>query len=203
MKTPRPEYWNHNTAYYPWIRKRVSGCGSVLDAGCGDGSLAFYLGRSVGHTVGIDVDEKCVGRAAASAGGRNTDFICGDFEEYDPRRFFDAVVFSASIHHMDMPRALKRAKALLAPGGKLLIVGLAKPSTAADLLLEAARVLPSKALSALHHICPSEELRIPVSYEFPPMDEVRGVIRTELPDAKLRYGLHYRYLLEWTRPDSE
>ncbi len=194
----RLNYWNHNTAYYPWIRKRLANCSSVLDVGCGDGALAFYLDDGSKEIVGIDVDRDCICRASLTKSSDRTEFICCGFEDYRPVRRFDAVVFVASIHHMDMTYALEKAKSLLAPDGKLLIVGLAKPSTAADYILEAVRVIPSKAVSVFHRMRSSEELSISTSYDFPQMQVIRGIVKEELPGARIRYGLHYRYLLEWT-----
>lgn len=31
--------WNHNAHYYPLVRSRVRGARSVLDVGCGEGTL--------------------------------------------------------------------------------------------------------------------------------------------------------------------
>ena len=41
----KPAFWNHNAAYYPWIRKQLEGIAAtrILDVGCGEGSLARYL----------------------------------------------------------------------------------------------------------------------------------------------------------------
>ena len=39
-----------------------------------------------------------------------------------------------------------------------------------------------------------------VNYALPKMAEVRAMIRRELPGAKLRSGLYYRWLLHWTKP---
>ncbi len=192
------KYWNHNTAYYPWIRKRLASCSSVLDVGCGDGSLVFYMDDGSKEIVGIDVDEDSISKAISMKSGDKTSFFCCSFEEYNPGRRFDAVVFVASIHHMNMAGALDKAKSLLIPGGKLLIVGLAKPSTAADYLLEVARVIPSKAVSILHHMKSSEELKIATSYDYPEMQMVRSTVREKLPNARITYSLHYRYLLEWS-----
>lgn len=47
-------YWNHNAAYYPWIARMTEHCTSVLDVGCGDGTLARYLGRDGRSVTGID-----------------------------------------------------------------------------------------------------------------------------------------------------
>jgi hypothetical protein len=95
--------------------------------------------------------------------------------------------------------ALEKAKALLAPGGRLLVLGLAAPSSAADRLRDVCRLLPARLGSGLHRMRSSEELGLPTSYELPPMAALRGLFRRLLPGAKLRHCLYWRYWLEWER----
>ncbi len=191
-------YWNHNSAYYPWVQKKTANCRSILDVGCGDGSLALLIDDGTKKIVGIDSDNHCIDNARSVKNGGTVEFICCDFMDFTQNMTFDAVVFAASIHHMDMTKALQKAKSLLRPCGTLLIIGLAKPSTAVDWILEAARVLPSKIITAFHHMQTSEELSLPTSYDYPSMNDVRSIVKQELPSAKIHYALHYRYLLEWT-----
>ena len=190
--------WNHNSAYYPWVQKKTSSCRTVLDVGCGDGSLALFLDDGTKRIVGIDSAHHCIEKARSVENGGTVEFICCSFKDFTQNTSFDAVVFVASIHHMDMTKALQKAKSLMAPGGKLLIVGLAKPSTIIDWALEVARVLPSKILSAFHHMQASEELSLPTAYDYPTMKEIRRIVKIELPRAKIHYALYYRYLLEWS-----
>ncbi len=191
-------YWNHNSAYYPWVKKKTKKCETVLDVGCSDGSLALFLSDGTKRIVGIDTDPHCIEKATSRNTGRNTEFVNVSFENYRTDMQFDAVVFVASIHHMNMAEALKKTKSLLSLSGKLLIVGLSRPSSVTEWLLEAARVIPSKIISSLHHMQTSEQLGIKTDYRFMKMDEIRKVIRREIPTASVRYALHYRYLLEWT-----
>lgn len=191
-------YWNHNSAYYPWVKKKTADCHTILDVGCGDGSLALFLDDGVKKIVGIDTDSYSIGKALLEKNGENLTFTCCSFENYIPDMKFDAIVFAASIHHMDMTQALKKARSLLSSSGKILIVGIAKPSTITDWALEIFRVLPSKILSALHHMHTSEELKLTTSYDFSEMNVIRSIVRKELPGAEIHYGLHYRYLAEWS-----
>jgi len=191
-------YWNHNSAYYPWVKRRTEGCRTILDVGCGDGSLAGFLSDGSKKIAGIDPDRDCIQKALSERTGDNLSFSCCSFEDYKPDGKFDAIVFVASIHHMDMTGALKKAKALLSPSGKILIVGIAKPTTIMDRALEVSRVIPSKVISALHHMQTSEELGIPTSYDFPETGEIRRILKKELPGAGMHNGLHYRYLAEWS-----
>lgn len=190
-------YWNHNSAYYPWVQKKVASCRTVLDVGCGDGSLALFLDDGIKRIIGIDSDHHCIERASSVNNSGNLQFCCCGFENYTPDMRFDAIVFVASIHHMDMAESLQKAKSLLSPTGKLLVVGLAAPSAITDWVLEAARVIPSKVISAFHHMQSSEDLNLPTAYDSPAMKDIRSIVKKELPRARMHYGLHYRYLLEW------
>ncbi len=136
-------YWNHNSAYYPWVKKKTDNCRTILDVGCGEGSLAFFLNDRSKIIVGIDTDIHCIERASSVNDSSNLQFCRCSFENYAPDMRFDAIVFVASIHHMDMALSLQKAKSLLSPSGKLLVVGLAAPSAVTDWVLEAARVIPS------------------------------------------------------------
>ncbi len=191
-------YWNHNSAYYPWVKKKTAGCGTILDVGCGDGSLVFFLNDRVKKIIGIDPDSYCIEKALTAKSGENLGFSCCSFEDYTPDMTFDAIVFVASIHHVDMTEALKKAKSLLSSSGKILIVGIAKPTTLMDWVLEVFRVIPSKVVSVLHHMRTPEELKITTSYKFPEMKVIRSIVKKELPGASIHYGLHYRYLVEWS-----
>ncbi|HZU98884.1 MAG TPA: methyltransferase domain-containing protein [Planctomycetota bacterium] len=89
----------------------------ILEVGCGDGALARRL-VALGHdVVGIDRSEKAVEKARAAGFAAEL----GDFLEYEAEPF-DAVAFTRSLHHIhDLRKALARARALLAPGGTLVI----------------------------------------------------------------------------------
>ena len=196
-----PAYWNHNVAYYDWIKNAAAACKDILDVGCGDGSLVRYLDDGKRKVVGIDADEECVKRALSESDSKNTQFICSPFETYNFEKKFDAVTFVASIHHMDMTAALNKAKSILKPDGMILIVGLAKPSNFSDWMVETFRVIPCGILSKIRHMQSSEEKNIPTSYHFPEMNEIRTTVNTLLPASKIRYGLFYRYLLYRKKPE--
>ena len=199
----KPAFWNHNAAYYPWVRRQLDKAAAkrVLDVGCGEGSLARYLASPEREVLGIDPDPAAVSKALERTGeGGDARFLCVRFEEYDaPPNSLDGVVFVASLHHMDGVGAIRKAKELLRPGGLLLVVGLASPSGPGGWALEALRVLPAWLGTALHRARSSEALGLDVNYALPKMAEVRALIRRELPGSKLRSGLYYRWLLSWTK----
>ncbi|MEV0168092.1 class I SAM-dependent methyltransferase [Nonomuraea fuscirosea] len=89
----------------------------VLDAGCGRGHLALALARAGYAVAAVDIDPEAV--AATTALGVAA--IESDIADYDDRAF-DAMVFSLSLHHTArLAEAVERARALLAPGGVLIV----------------------------------------------------------------------------------
>jgi len=192
-------YWNHNTAYYPWIKRQLQGCSRILDVGCGDGSLVRYLQEAGRTIVGIDSSPDMVARADADPHGPEIRFALCPFAAYPEEKSLDAVVFVASLHHMEMLPSLEKAKRLLVEDGRLLVVGLASPSSLGDHILDCLRVIPTRFGSRLHGMRSSEELGIPVFGNYPGMREVREAVRRLLPGARLRRGLYWRFLLTWEK----
>lgn len=194
QKTP----WNHNYAYHRWVSEKVGKRNRILDVGCGDGTLALYLRTTENNILGIDMSDASIQRANRKNTYRNVSFIRTAFEDFQENSHkYDAITFVASIHHMDMENAIEKAKKLLAKNGVLIIVGLAKPSSLFDWIVEFARIIPSKIVSTMMKNTTSEELDIEVSYHFPTMKKVRQICNEKLYGYTLRYGLHYRYLLTW------
>ena len=105
-----------------------------LDVGCGVGMLARDLRRVVPHVTAIDRDAASIEEARREHGGAGIDYVVGDFmtHPFAPGSF-DHIASIAALHHMDAGAALERMRELLAPGGTLAIVGLARPRYPADL----------------------------------------------------------------------
>lgn len=190
--------WNHNYAYNRWISKKIGKRKKILDVGCGDGTLALYLRTADNDILGIDISDSSIQKANKKNPYCNVSFIRTSFEEFQANNErFDAIVFVASIHHMDMVNAVDKAKKLLAKNGVMIIVGLGKPSSLLEWIVELIRIVPSKIVSLIKKNTTSEELNFDVSYDFPTMNEVRKICGEMLCGYTLRYGLHYRYLLTW------
>jgi 2-polyprenyl-3-methyl-5-hydroxy-6-metoxy-1,4-benzoquinol methylase len=135
---PVGDYWNHNTAYHPWLM-RVAGThrGDVLDVGCGDGLLAQRLAPLSRSVTAVEPDPSTAQRALRRLGDQpNVDVVGTSFERFDPgMRRFDLVTFVASLHHMPLRSSLTRARDLLTPTGEVAVVGLSANTSAWDWLV--------------------------------------------------------------------
>ena len=103
----------------------------VADLGAGEGSSALLLSQRAKRVIAVDSSAKMieVGRELTRRHGvKNVDYRLGDMEEVPiGDAEVDLVFFSQSLHHALHPeRALAEAARILAPGGRVLILDLAK-----------------------------------------------------------------------------
>lgn len=108
---PRP-YQLKVEQTYKFIADAVRGCSRVLEVGCGRGDVARLLGRDGVSVTAIDLR---LDDPRASTGVK---LVEADFYDYQDQPF-DAVVFTSSLHHMQLDAAVDRAARMLAPGGIL------------------------------------------------------------------------------------
>jgi ubiquinone/menaquinone biosynthesis C-methylase UbiE len=195
----RPRRWNHNMQYHPVILGAVPpGCRRSLDVGCGEGMLARDLRRVVPHVTAIDRDEASIDQARRQDDD-GIDYVLGDFlaHPFEPASF-DLIASIAALHHMDATTALDRMRALLAPGGTLAIVGLARNRYPADLPFAIAGAVGHR----VHRLSkPCWEDSAPRVW--PPPDtyaQTRRLARRLLPGVRYRRLLLWRYSLVWTKP---
>lgn len=199
--TSPPSYWNHNTAYHQWILRTLGRRSNVLDVGCGDGLLLERLVPTVDRVVGLEPDPDTAARARERVADLPTvEVVQGGFLDYLPVAPFDGVVFVASLHHLGLRPGLERATAVLAPGGVLVVVGLAREHSAADWVRSAASIPLNRLIGRWRH--EQNDIGVPVAEPTETYADLRRVVRATLPGARWRHGLHYRYLLSWTAPPS-
>ena len=194
--------WNHNSAYHGWILDQAEEVrGRALDVGCGDGLLVDRLSPVCAQVTGIDADPAAIERASARVAGRgNVTLLGGSFLEADlPTGGFELVTFVASLHHLDLRAALRCGAALLAPGGRMLVVGLSRPGSPLDWLAAASRVPVVRLLDRLHGTAPGDGSTV-LADPNETLPEIRRGAAAIIPGARIRRGIYYRYLLSWTRP---
>jgi ubiquinone/menaquinone biosynthesis C-methylase UbiE/DNA-binding transcriptional ArsR family regulator len=103
----------------------------MADLGAGDGSFSLLLARRAARVIAVDASEKMldVGRElAARHDVQNIEFRAGDMEELPiDGATVDVAFFSQSLHHALHPtHAMEEAARILKPGGRLVILDLAK-----------------------------------------------------------------------------
>ena len=104
-----------------WLAARRPFRGRLLDVGCGAGDLLAAL-RADGWSVqGVEPQDLGAARARTAHG---LNVLTARFEDVKlPDGSFDAVAFSGVFEHLHDPlAALRRARALLAPGGLLAVL---------------------------------------------------------------------------------
>ena len=118
---------------------------SVLDIGCGTGSLAIAAKRRVGAqgmVHGIDASPEMIARARrkASKAGVDVAFTSGVVEALPfPDGHFDAVLSTLMLHHL--PRAareqcVREVRRVLKPGGRVLAVDFGRATGERKSLIE-------------------------------------------------------------------
>ncbi|GAA0907137.1 class I SAM-dependent methyltransferase [Virgisporangium aurantiacum] len=113
-----------------------AGCRRALDVGCGNGELTRELRRrGVPAVFGIDPDEPCIRRCREHPEAGDIEYVAGDILTSEAGGF-DLVSAVASLHHLDARAGLLRLRSLVAPGGVLVVVGLARPDLPKDLPVE-------------------------------------------------------------------
>lgn len=201
--------WNHNDRVHGWILRRLPRRRRrALDVGCGLGTLVGRLRASGATVVGLDVDEPMVEATRARfAGDPGVTARHGRFEDVPADDSFDVVTMVASLHHMDLEPALRHAAGVLAPGGRLLVVGLARIGAPRDLAVDLVSSFANPVVGMVKSLersrataAPDDGPVVPLRDSRETYGEVRDTARRVLPGARFRQRLFFRYTLEWTRP---
>ena len=197
------DQWNHNAHYYPLVLDEVpEGCAEALDVGCGDGRLARELAGRAQRVTGIDRDPGMIGAARERADSPGLSFVEADFLEFhDESRAagYDFISSVAAIHHMEFAAAVGSMVRLLAPGGRLVIVGLARNRTPLDWAAALAG-LPAHQVRARRHGGCGDAPGMPVRDPDMSWGQVRRAAEHLLPGSRFRRHLLWRYSLTWQKP---
>ena len=196
VRSPR---WNHNIQYHPLLLAAVPAGGRrALDVGCGEGTLARGLRRSIPEVAAIDLNARCIELARSLDPASEIDYLLGDFMTFPfARASFDFVVSVGALHHMDAVAALQRMRELLRPGGTLAILGLARSRYPADLPRDVAAVIVNQAYRLANNRWESPAPTVcPPTHSF---REIRFLAEPIIPRARYRRHLLWRYSLIWTQ----
>ncbi|MGX2992733.1 class I SAM-dependent methyltransferase [Streptomyces sp. JNUCC 64] len=195
--------WDHNAHYHRWILRRLPArFGAALDVGSGSGDLARLLAARGRSVRGVDADPAIVAEARRrTPPGLPVTFTAADALAEPPSGPFDVITCVATLHHLPFTEAVTRFRDLLAPGGTLVVVGVARPRSPADHMLGAAAVPANVAMALWKNR--GRRARRPVAMTAPvrpasmTFAEIAREARRELPGVRLRRRLFWRYTLVW------
>ncbi len=197
-------YWNHNAAFHDeLVADAAARGGRALDAGCGEGLLLSRLADVCEEVVGVEVDAATASRARSRLGEvpgacvRQADLLQGT----KGLGTFQTVTCVAALHHLPLEAGLRVLGKLVAPGGRLLVIGLAANRGLADWTVSALSIVPNWVSGRLHH--ETRDIGVPVARPRESLRQIRAVARQILPGACIRRRRYFRYSLSWDRPGLE
>jgi SAM-dependent methyltransferase len=205
--------WNHNEYFHGWIlRSLPARRRAAVDVGCGTGVLAGKLASQFARVTGIDANTSMAGAASArlAQNPRVTIRRCR-FEEFAPAAGdgeADLITMVAVLHHLDLEDTLARVPRLLAPGGRLLVVGLARAKSPPDLAADLVSAAANPVMGLIKHpraVRPADRPAagqpvMPVKDPATTLAEISAAVRASLPGATVRRRLFFRYTLRWDKP---
>jgi 2-polyprenyl-3-methyl-5-hydroxy-6-metoxy-1,4-benzoquinol methylase len=110
---------------------------TILDIGCGDGTLSLQFALQQNHLTLVDLSEKMLefARQSTPAGlGQCFEYINTDFLEYDPDQPFDVVLCVGVLAHLQsLDSTTEKLASLVKPGGRCIIQFTDQDSWAAKL----------------------------------------------------------------------
>ena len=198
--------FNHNDHYHPLLLDQLPpGPGIALDVGCGTGRFARRLAATGMAVEAVDVSAAMV-EAAAGLGSPGPGKIV--YRQADvttdplPEQHYDYISCLASLHHVPLGTLTKLRRALV-PGGVLVVLALARPSTPVD-WVRAAAAIPVNTLARLV-VYAGERLnggaeegpRAPVVDDYPTLAELRRESARLLPGSTVRPLLFWRTLITY------
>ncbi|MEU0303854.1 class I SAM-dependent methyltransferase [Streptomyces sp. NPDC006175] len=194
--------WDHNAHYHRWILRRLPGrFDRALDVGSGSGDFSRLLASRAGAVHGIDVDPTIVDRARELTDPAQVTFTVKDASKEVPPGPYDVITCVAAIHHMPFGDALTCFRQELAPGGTLVVVGVYRPQSRSDYLIDAVAVPANVLMAWIKN--KGRKVPRPASMTAPARpatmtfaDIVRDAHRA-LPGARLHRRLFWRYTLVW------
>ncbi|MEU9762947.1 class I SAM-dependent methyltransferase [Streptomyces sp. NPDC001834] len=195
--------WDHNAHFHRWILRQLPRrCDSALDVGCGSGDLARLLTTRARTVHAVDADPDIVARARELTGpAAPLTFTVAEAPTGMPAGPYDVITCVATVHHLPFTEALAGFRERLAPGGTLVVVGLAREETRGDHLL----ALVSSPLNVAMGWVRNRGRRAPrpvsmTAVTRPARMTFREIVREArdvLPGAEARRRLFWRYTLVW------
>ncbi|WP_214416290.1 class I SAM-dependent methyltransferase [Sphaerisporangium fuscum] len=201
--------WSHNDHYGRWVAGRVAASGArhVLDVGCGTGNLVDLLRRRAATVTGLEPDAATARVAAERFAGDPAVTIVEAGFAGRARRRWDAITLVAVLHHLPLVPTLRELRECLTPGGRLVVVGCYREAGPADLLAALPAMLANPIMGLVKHSAradaPPTHMTAPTADPRETLAEIRLAAARELPGARVRRRLFWRYTLVYDAPGPE
>ncbi len=205
----REPKWNHNNCYFPYLLRnlprKIDAC---LDIGCGKGELSKLLSQKAGRVIAVDLSDRMIARARELNSAPNIIYICGNILEMNfEDDSLDLIITTATAHHLPYEWLLEFSKDKLIKGGRLLVLDLARPSTLPDYLIWGLAVPINPLISLIKNgTFYKDDSHARAVWEkhgehdtYMRLNEIRKLVKKQLPSAKIKRKLLWRYLLIWTK----
>jgi SAM-dependent methyltransferase len=196
--------WSHNDAFSGFVLRHAKrtireGGATALDVGCGTGNLLRRLAPLFPQVVGIEADRETAALATAAVIPWQSATVVNANFPANSRRY-DFVSLVAVLHHLPLLAGIKAARAAVAPGGRLVIVGVYReePTDAAFSIISLAL---NPIIGLLRHPRPAS--RLPQSMSAPVVpatntyQQIKDALTAELPGVQVHRALFWRYLAIW------
>ncbi len=180
----------------------------VLELGCGTGRLTQAMARRAGHVTAVDFSPEMLRVARARcAGTQNVSFVEADTLSLPAALGpFDCVISVNLLHHLPAEQAARAMKALLAPGGLLIVHDVRQSAGALDRGLDVLRV----AVKAPWRLGSASRLRTYLRQRaawarhadgdvIPTAAEISRMRDSHFQEATVRQHFLWRYTLLWTK----
>lgn len=163
------------------------------------------------HVLAFDLSPQMIRTAQErSREWGNIEFQVVDAMTWEfPIEQYDCVASLATLHHLPLREMLVKIKATLKPGGVLIVLDLFKPEGVRDMFM-GALALPAhwvlKLVKTGWRKGSIEERKAwaeHAKHDFPlTLSKIHRVCAEELPAAKTRKHLLWRYSIVWTKPEG-
>ncbi|MFI2754464.1 class I SAM-dependent methyltransferase [Cellulomonas sp. P22] len=196
--------WSHNDAYSALVmrharRARREGGVSAIDVGCGTGNLLRRLALLFPRVVGIEAAPATAARAVSAVSSMPAATVVTGTFPADAERY-DFVSMVAVLHHLPLSEGLDAARAAVAPGGRLVIVGLYREERT-DTLLSTVSLVLNPIVGLVRHprraAGQPENMTAPTAPASDSYRQIKEALRAALPGVRVRRGLFWRYTAVW------
>jgi ubiquinone/menaquinone biosynthesis C-methylase UbiE len=186
-------------------------CNRILEIGCGFGAFTRLIAGRARHVTAVDLSPQMIEVARKhSAGYSNLEFVLGDFLQLPlSADSYDSIVTIATLHHLPVAEALTKMKAMLRPGGLLLLHDLLATGGLPDKALDFLRLPINKAvrfwqtgkLWVRREVRQAWDEHAKHESYLTPVD-VLAMRDEHLQGASIHNHFLWRYTVVWRKPDK-